>query len=64
MKCQCGKDVVRADTDDMYYHYDETRWEVPPDDSDPGIIGPIEGAVPVIPLGGASFACDEEVEDA
>lgn len=64
MRCSCGKDVVRADTDDMYYHVEETRWAMPPDRDDPGVIEPVGGAEPVIPLGGRRFTCDEEDEDA
>jgi hypothetical protein len=47
----------------MYYHVEETRWAMPPDRDDPGVIEPVSGAVPVIPLGGRRFTCEED-EDA
>jgi len=55
--------VVRADTDDLYYHVEETRWAVPPDRDDPGVIEPVSGAVPVIPLGAGDFTCDREEQE-
>jgi len=42
----CGRDIIRSDTDDLYYHEDDLEWYVRPDEDDPGVLGPKEGALP------------------
>jgi len=37
----------KADTDRLYYHKEDCEWVVWPNDADPGVIAPKEGATPV-----------------
>jgi hypothetical protein len=36
--------VVKTDTDGLYYRREDTRWLCEPTDEDPGVLGAVEGA--------------------
>ena len=37
--------IVKTDTDGMYYRNEDTEWLVQPTDDDPGILAPKAGAI-------------------